>query len=105
MTTTGRTTPDFGPVVDGDYLPADMFDPVAAPSARNVPIIVGTNRDEHALYAREHPIGSKMTEAQLREDLAPNFGGNVDALIGAYKQSRPQASPRNATPCLGGGPG
>jgi para-nitrobenzyl esterase len=93
VTTTGRTTPDFGPVVDGDYLPADMFDPIAAPSARNVPIIVGTNRDEHALYAREHPIGSKMTEAQLREDLAPNFGGNVDALIAAYKQSRPQASP------------
>jgi para-nitrobenzyl esterase len=93
VTTTGRTTPDFGPVTDGDYLPADMFDPVAAPSARNVPIIVGTNRDEHALYAREHPIGSKMTEAQLREDLAPNFGSNADALIAAYEQSRPQASP------------
>jgi para-nitrobenzyl esterase len=93
VTTTGRTTPDFGPVVDGEYLPTDMFDPVAAPSARNVPIIVGTNRDEYALYAREHPIGSKMTDAQLREDLAPNFGANVEPMIAAYKQSRPQASP------------
>jgi para-nitrobenzyl esterase len=93
VTTTGRTTPDFGPVTDGEYLPADMFDPVAAPSARNVPIIVGTNRDEYALYAREHPIGNKMSDAQLREDLAPSFGSNVEAMISAYKQSRPQASP------------
>jgi para-nitrobenzyl esterase len=93
VTTTGRTTPDFGPVVDGEYLPADMFDPIAAPSARNVPIIVGTNRDEYALYAREHPIGSKMDEAQLRADLAPNFGGSVDALLAAYRDSRPQATP------------
>jgi len=93
VTTTGRTTPDFGPVTDGEYLPADMFDPVAAASARNVPIIVGTNRDEYALYAREHPIGNKMTDAQLREDLAPNFGANVEPMIAAYKQSRPQASP------------
>jgi len=93
VTTSGRTTPDFGPVIDGEYLPADMFDPVAAPSARNVPIIVGTNRDEYALYAREHPIGSKMTEAQLREDLAPYFGADVERMIAAYKESRPQASP------------
>jgi len=93
VTTTGRTTPDFGPVVDGAYLPADMFDPVAARSARDVPIIVGTNRDEYSLYAREHPNFGKMTEAQLREALAPSFGANLDALLAAYRQSRPDATP------------
>lgn len=93
VTTTGRTTPDFGPVVDGEYLPAHMFDPVAAPSARNVPIIVGSNRDEYSLYAREHPSFGKMDEAQLRADLAPSFGANTDALLAAYRQSRPAASP------------
>ena len=93
VTATGRTTPDFGPVVDGSYLPANMFDPEAAASARGIPIIVGSNKDEHALYAREHPLIGKMTEAQLREDLARDYGANTDALIAAYKQSRPQASP------------
>ena len=34
-----------------------------------------------------------MDEAQLRADLAPSFGANVDALLAAYRQSRPQASP------------
>jgi para-nitrobenzyl esterase len=93
VTTTGRTTPNFGPVVDGEYLPADMFDPVAAPSARGVPIIVGSNRDEYALYAREHPIGSKMDEAQLRSELAPSLGNDVERLLAAYRQSRPNATP------------
>ncbi len=55
--------------------------------------MVGSNKDEYALYAREHPLIGKMTEAQLREDLLPDYGANTDALIAAYKQSRPQASP------------
>jgi para-nitrobenzyl esterase len=93
VTTTGRTTPDFGPVVDGSYLPANMFEPEAAPSARGIPVMVGSNKDEYALYAREHPLFGKMTEAQLREDLLADFGASTEALIAAYKQSRPQASP------------
>jgi para-nitrobenzyl esterase len=93
VTTTGRTDPDFGPVVDGQYLPADMFDPAAAPSSHGLPIMVGSNRDEHALYAREHPLAGKMTEEQLREDLRADFGSRTDELITAYRESRPQSSP------------
>jgi para-nitrobenzyl esterase len=93
VTTTGRTTPDFGPVVDGTYLPQDMFEPVPAASARGIPIMVGSNKDEHSIYAREHPLFGKMTEAQLREDLQPDYGARTEELIEAYKQSRPQASP------------
>lgn len=93
VTTSGRTEPDFGPVVDGTYLPANMFEPVAAASARGVPIMVGSNKDEYALYAREHPLIGKMTEAQLRADLLPTYGARTDELIAAYKQSRPQATP------------
>jgi para-nitrobenzyl esterase len=93
VTTTGRTDPDFGPVVDGKYLPADMFDPVAAPSSHGLPILVGSNRDEYALYARENPLAGKMSEVQLREDLLPDFGPRSEALIAAYRESRPQATP------------
>ncbi len=93
VTTTGRTEPDFGPVVDGQYLPADMFDPVAVPSSHGLPIMVGSNRDEYALYARENPLAGKMTEAQLREDLLRDFGPRTDTLLTAYRESRPQATP------------
>ena len=88
-----RTTPDFGPVTDGKYLPVDMFVPEAAASARGVPVIVGSNRDEYALYARDAANFGKRTEAEIRDELAPLYGDSVDALIGAYKKSRPAASP------------
>jgi para-nitrobenzyl esterase len=93
VTTTGRTTPDFGPVTDGKYLPVDMFVPSAAPTAHNVPIIIGANRDEYSLYARELPNFGKRTEAETRSELASVYGNSVDELIAAYKQSRPGASP------------
>lgn len=93
VTTIGRTEPDFGPVVDGQYLPADMFDPVAAPTSHGLPIIVGSNRDEFALYARENPLAGKMSESQLREDLLTDFGPRTEQLITAYREARPQASP------------
>jgi para-nitrobenzyl esterase len=93
VTTAERTTPDFGPVVDGAYLPADMFDPVAAPSAAGIPIIVGTNREEYALYVRGREGFGQMTEEELRKDLAGSFGGDVENLIAAYRKSRPGATP------------
>jgi para-nitrobenzyl esterase len=90
-----RTTPDFGPVTDGGYLPADMFEPAAAGSARGIPVIVGTNRDEHARYATSHPkFGKPFSEEDLRADLAPDFKDpGVEALIAAYRQSRLGATP------------
>ncbi len=95
VTETGRTTPDFGPVVDAAYLPANMFEPVAAASAAGIPVIVGTNREEFALYARDHPkFGKPFSEDDLRADLAPDFKNpGVEPLIAAYKQSRSTASP------------
>jgi para-nitrobenzyl esterase len=93
VTTTGRTEPDFGPVTDGKYLPSDMFVPAAAPSAHNVPVMIGANRDEYSLYARELPNFGKRTEAEVREELKPLYGNNVDELIAAYKQSRPSGTP------------
>jgi para-nitrobenzyl esterase len=93
VTTEVRTTPDFGPVTDGKYLPVDMFVPQAAASARDVPVIVGSNRDEYALYAREAPNFGKRTEAEIRQELAPLYGDAVDALIDAYRKSRPAATP------------
>lgn len=91
----GRTTPDFGPVTDGAYLPVDMFEPAAAATARGVPVIVGTNRDEFARYATTHPkFGKPFSEDDLRADLAPDFKDpGVDALIAAYRESRPGATP------------
>jgi len=40
----------LAPVVDGDVLPTDPFDPVAPAMSANVPLIIGTNKDEMTLF-------------------------------------------------------
>jgi para-nitrobenzyl esterase len=85
------------PVVDGHYLPAHPFDPVAAPTAANVSLLIGTNRDETLLWLGGHPMQGKLTESELRELLlellSPVPGDRLDSIINVYKKTRPNATP------------
>jgi para-nitrobenzyl esterase len=83
----------FSPVVDGKYMPNHPFDPVAAPTGLNVPVIVGTNRDESATFLAGDPKRRRLSDAELRQRLLPLCGDRVDNLIAIYKKSRPQATP------------
>jgi para-nitrobenzyl esterase len=80
-------------VVDGHYLPANPFDPVAAPSASNIPLIIGTNRDENALFLARDPRRRRLTESELIERLKPDLGDNMDRILNTYKKTRPDATP------------
>jgi len=51
VSTTAGAVPEFGPVLDGAFLPFNMFEPVAAVSAHGIPIMVGTNMVEDASVA------------------------------------------------------
>ena len=55
----GKSMP-FNPVVDGHYLPAHPFHPVAAPTAAEIPLIIGSNRDEAALFLAKDPRRIKL---------------------------------------------
>jgi len=83
----------FSPVVDGKFLPAHPFDPVAASSGADVPVIVGTNRDESATFVAADPRRRRLTDEELRQRLTPLLGANLEKVIGAYKKSRPTATP------------
>ena len=83
----------FNPVVDGHYLPAHPFEPAAAPTAADVQLIIGTNRDENALFVAADPRRRRLTESELRERLAPRLGDRLDKILGVYKGTRPDATP------------
>jgi len=83
----------FAPVVEGRYLPAHPFDPVAAPTAANVPLIIGTNRDEAATFLARDPRRRRISESELLERLVPLLGAAKDRILGVYKKTRPTASP------------
>ncbi|MEE8352912.1 MAG: carboxylesterase family protein, partial [Dehalococcoidales bacterium] len=83
----------LSPVVEGHHLPAHPFDPVAAPSAAAVPLLIGSNRDEMALFVAGDPRRRRLTEEELRQRLAPRLGDRVNDVIDVYKRTRPEATP------------
>ena len=89
----GGLTRRLAPVVDGKYYPKHPFDPVAAPTAAGIPIIVGTNRDENATFLAVDPRRRRLTEPELRERLTSLLGDKIDRVIDTYKKTRPNATP------------
>jgi para-nitrobenzyl esterase len=100
--TVGMPVGQFAPVVDGKALPQHPFDPVAAPTAANVPLLIGTNKDEVTFVLIRDPKFGKYTEAELRDAVIKNTSDNtnfivpeekVDGLIATYRRTRPGATP------------
>lgn len=81
------------PTVDGRYLPHHPFDPVAAPTALHVPIMIGSNKDESALFAAADPKRRKLTEAELDSRLTRMLGSRKDEILAVYRRERPDATP------------
>jgi len=93
LSSEGRGAMRLSPVVDGHYLPIHPFDPVAAPTAADVPLMIGCNRDEQALFIAGDPRRRRLTEEELHERLAPTLGEHMDRIISTYQRTRPDATP------------
>ena len=89
----GDSLMSFTPVVDGRYLPAHPFLPKTSPSLNDVPIMIGTNRDEIALFIAGDPRRRRLTEEELLERLTPRLGDKRDSIIATYRKTRPNATP------------
>src|SRR5271157_3426302 len=81
------------PVVDGAYLLANPFDPVAAPTAADITLLIGTNRDEKALFLTNDPKNGKLSEPEMRERLKIMLGDRLDQVLSIYQRTRPHATP------------
>jgi para-nitrobenzyl esterase len=83
----------LAPVVDGVGLPAHPFDPVAAPTAAVVPLLIGTTRDEMTLFTAAIPGFGMLNEKVLPTVAATVNGFDSGALLEVYSRNRPGASP------------
>jgi para-nitrobenzyl esterase len=105
--TRGGTIPggdQSAPVVDGTTIPVHPFDPVAAPTGGDVPVIVGTNKDEATLFlAIDNLTGRTIEydEDQMRKIIAARsrrgtntqlLNDKMDEIIATYRRNRPGAS-------------
>jgi para-nitrobenzyl esterase len=83
----------FGPLVDGLHLPAHPFDPSASPLCADVPLIVGTNKDEASLFLMGHPKFGTFEETDIKRRLEPTLGEHTDRVVDIYRRTRPGATP------------
>ncbi|MGD0795295.1 MAG: carboxylesterase/lipase family protein [Dehalococcoidales bacterium] len=76
------------PVIDGELIP-DITNKVARQgSAKEIPVIIGTNRDEWKLFGLMQPGIAQMDEAALKVRLATMImPAYVPGLIEAYKKA------------------
>jgi para-nitrobenzyl esterase len=76
------------PVIDNEYIP-DITNKVARQGyAKDIPVIIGTNRDEFKLFAMMRPENARMDEAGLKVRLGTMISPEyVPGLIESYNKS------------------
>jgi para-nitrobenzyl esterase len=83
----------WSPVVDGQILPRHPFDPVAPSLSANVPLIIGTNKDEATLFLLNDTTLNALDDAGLHRRIQALTGDATDRLLTAYRHAYPHASP------------
>ncbi|MEZ5558085.1 MAG: carboxylesterase/lipase family protein [Pseudomonadales bacterium] len=85
----------FVPTVGVPDLPAYAFDPVASPLSKDVPLLIGTNRHELALFTRSDPkiYDATLTEAELAQRASVMAGNAAERVLATYARLYPDTSP------------
>src|SRR5208282_4351961 len=95
MSFANRRRMGFNPVVDGTNLPGGPFEPVAPAISANIPLMIGTNKDEMRLFFGLAPWLDKLDETTTRERARMFVGDRGDAILEAYRRARPNDPPRD----------
>jgi len=95
-------TPDnsiggFSPSVDGIALPGGPFDPEAPAISQDVPVMIGTNKDEATLFLIGDTRFGSYTEEDLVKRAKQAAGARAEALIAAARKTFPDYSPSHLT--------
>jgi para-nitrobenzyl esterase len=85
----------FGPVVDGEVVPRQPFDPDAPAISAGIPLIVGDCTHEAALFlAHDDKVWHRtLTEAEFAARIAAVAGAAADRVVALYQRLLPEATP------------
>ena len=83
----------FNPVIDGHLFPGGPFAPHAPLASANVPLMIGSNKDEMTLFLGHMPWVSEATFDTLPEALTPYLGARAAEIVGVYRRSQPRLRP------------
>ena len=84
----------FAPIVDGKTVPTPPLDAVKSGVARDVDVIIGSNRDEAKLFnaaAPREPIDAAKLIERVQRLLPKRAAARASDLVGVYRKSREAA--------------
>jgi para-nitrobenzyl esterase len=84
---------DWGPVVDGTYLPRDPCAPTAPALAAAVPLLIGNMRDEAVFFYRDDPQYFHADAAEVAARVRARLGAAADDVLAFYRRIMPEATP------------
>ena len=87
----GRS-PQFGPIADGTIIPRDPFLPSAPEQSRDIPVLIGYNKDEMTLFLAAQPWFGRLTDETLTM-MTKGMGAEAVAAVDAYRAMYPDYSP------------
>jgi para-nitrobenzyl esterase len=79
----------YAPVVDGVALPRHPFEPDASPLNADVPVLIGTNKDEATLFMLGHPKFGAFDDSDLAKHAGAAAGDKAQALVAALRTAYP----------------
>jgi len=94
---TGGPMGGFSPCVDGVALPRDPFEPDAPAISKDVPVLIGTNKDEATLFLFADPRFGDYTEEDLAKRSKQAAGDKAEALVAELRKTFPDYSPSHLT--------
>lgn len=83
----------FQPTVDPLTLPTQPLDAIRAGAARDLPMIVGTNREEWNFFGALDPRVQQLSEEDLYARICARVGEAAESLLQVYAGTRPDATP------------
>jgi para-nitrobenzyl esterase len=93
MKAEGKTVPMFGlswgPNLDGSFLPYQPTDAAAIEIAKNVPMLVGSTKNEFTPFI---PGSRDITVENARINLEKKYGDKTDAYMAAVKKAYPETT-------------
>ena len=85
----------FSPVHDGDVIPEHMFEPVATRISEDIPLLIGSNKDEGTFLLQSEADLFTMDETALRSKVRTAMGSDEAAnrVLDIYRRTYPNARP------------
>jgi len=81
------------PVIDGKVFPGGPFAPGAPGASADVPLMIGTNKDEHTLFIGHLPWVADATFDSLHGALNQHLGERTAEVIATYRRTQPALGP------------